>query len=316
MPTTCKIWLRNDTKVYNCGEKVEGTVELTVTETKRMNAIRLIIAGVATVDWDQFRGAKKTLRFKGSEACFDSEIDLLGANGEEVDVQAGTTSYSFDCYLPDSLPPSFEGEYGRIQYIITVVLQRSGRVDKTFTIEFTVRRGLDLNAEPSSIRRPARIESSNTFRCWPCRSGPLVVALQVPATGFVAGQRIPVVLEVSNRSGCKIHLIQLKLVMVVAYTSDTPRVKVKTNRQDVTGAELDQVDDPDVVRYEESILVPQTPVTSTDDSCKIIQIVYELEAELEVGALHQVMKLAIPIVIGTVPLDSDRRESTIMEIES
>lgn len=37
MPTTCKIWLTNDTKVYNCGEKVEGTVELTVTETKRMN---------------------------------------------------------------------------------------------------------------------------------------------------------------------------------------------------------------------------------------------------------------------------------------
>ncbi|XP_019535829.1 arrestin domain-containing protein 3 [Aedes albopictus] len=316
MPTTCKIWLTNDTKVYNCGEKVEGTVELTVTETKRMNAIRLIIAGVATVDWDQFRGAKKTLRFKGSEACFDSEIDLLGANGEEVDVQAGTSTYSFDCYLPDSLPPSFEGEHGRIQYIITVVLQRSGRVDKTFTIEFTVRRGLDLNAEPSAVRRPARVESSNTFRCWPCRSGPLLVEMQVPATGFVPGQRIPVVLEVSNRSGCKIHLIQLKLVMVVAYTSDTPRVKVKTYRQDVTGAELDQIDDPDVVRYEESILVPQTPVTSSSDSCKIIQIVYELEAELEVGALHQVTKLAIPIVIGTVPLDTDRRESTIMEIES
>lgn len=189
-------------------------------------------------------------------------------------------------------------------------------MDKTFTIEFTVRRGLDLNAEPSAIRRPARVESTNTFRCWPCRSGPLLVEMQVAATGFVPGQRIPVVLEVSNRSGCKIHMIQLKLVMIVTYTSDTPRVKVKTHRQDVTGAELDQIDDPDVVRYEESILVPQTPVTSTSDSCKIIQIVYELEAELEVGALHQVTKLAIPIVIGTVPLDTDRRESTIMEIES
>lgn len=37
MPTSCKIWLRNDTnKVYFCGEKLEGNVELTVTEAKRM----------------------------------------------------------------------------------------------------------------------------------------------------------------------------------------------------------------------------------------------------------------------------------------
>lgn len=233
-----------------------------------------------------------------------------------MDVPAGTTSYSFDCFLPDSLPATFEGKYGRIQYIITVILQRAGKVDKTFTIDFIVLRNLDLNAEPSSIRRPARTETSQTFRFWPCRSGPLLVEMQTPATGYVAGQKIPVVLEVSNRSGCKIHLIQLKLVMVVSYTSDNPRVKVKTVREDVVGSELDQIEDPDVVRYEETLLVPPTPVTSASDSCKIIQVVYELEAELEVGAWHQTMKLNIPIVIGTIPLDSDRRESTIMEQES
>ncbi|XP_055641029.1 arrestin domain-containing protein 2-like isoform X2 [Toxorhynchites rutilus septentrionalis] len=280
--------------------------------------IKLIIAGVAHVKWLQYRGPNRySTTFKGSEACLHSEIDLLRADGDTVDVPAGKHTYSFDCFLPQSLPATFEGKHGRIQYIITVILQRSWKADKIFTIEFIVLRRVDLNAEPPSIRGPARAEISKSFRCWPCRTGPLLITLQTSATGYVPGQRIPVVLEINNGSGSKIQVIHLKLVMVVSYTSDTPRGKTKIDREDVVHAELDQIDDPDEVKYEESLLIPQLPATSGGDSCcKKIKIEYELEAELEVGAVHQMLKLNIPVFIGTIPLNSDRRESTIMELET
>ncbi|EDS30995.1 arrestin domain-containing protein 4 [Culex quinquefasciatus] len=320
MPTTCKFRLRNDTnKLYYCGEKLEGSVDLTFSDAKKVNGIKLIIAGVVHVKWLQYRGPNRySTTFKGSEACLHSEIDLLRAVGDSTaDVPAGKHTYSFDCFLPESLPATFEGKHGRIQYIITVILQRSWKADKIFTIEFIVLRNVDLNTQPPSIRGPARTEITRSFRCWPCRTGPLVVALQTSATGYVPGQRIPVLLEINNGSSSKIQVIHLKLVMVVSYSSDTPRAKIKIDREDVVRAELDQIDDPDEVKYEESLLIPHLPATSCSDCCsKKIRIEYELEAELEVGAVHQIMKLTIPVLIGTVPLNCDRRESTIMELET
>ncbi|XP_055550757.1 arrestin domain-containing protein 17-like [Wyeomyia smithii] len=319
MPTTCKFRLRNDTsKVYYCGEKLDGSVELTFSEIKKVNGIKLIIAGVAHVKWIQHRGPNRySTTFKGSEACLHSEIDLLRADGDSMDVPAGKHTYSFDCFLPESLPATFAGKHGRIQYIITVILQRSWKADKIFTIEFIVLRNVDLSAEPPSIRGPARIEISKAFRCWPCRTGPLTVTLQTSATGYVPGQRITLVLEINNGSNSKIQSINLKLVMVVSYTSDTPRLKLKVDREDVVRVELDPSNDNDEIKYEENLTVPQLPATSGSNSCcKKIKIEYELEAELEVGAVHQVLKLNIPVVIGTIPLNSDRRESTIMELET
>ncbi|XP_055610922.1 arrestin domain-containing protein 3-like [Uranotaenia lowii] len=320
MPTTCKFRLRNDAnKVYYCGEKLDGSVDLTFTETKKVNGIKLIIAGVAHIKWLQYRGPNRySTTFKGSEACLHSEIDLLRAEGETTDVPAGKHTYSFDCFLPETLPTTFEGKHGRIQYILTVILQRSWKADKIFTIEFIVLRNVDLNLEPTSIRGPARAEISKSFRCWPCRTGPLLVTLQAPVTGYVAGQRIAVMLEIHNESSSKIQVVHLKLVMVVSYTSDTPRAKIKSDREDVVNIEVEQFEDlGDGCKYEENLLIPELPATTPSDSCcKKIKIDYELEAELEVGAVHQVMKLTIPITIGTVPLNCDRRESTIVELET
>lgn len=65
-----------------------------------------------------------------------------------MEIERGEHIYNFEFTLPAGLPSSFEGEFGHIRYIATVVLDIPRWPNDVFQQPFTVIKPLDLNDDP------------------------------------------------------------------------------------------------------------------------------------------------------------------------
>lgn len=64
---------------------------------------------------------------------------------------SGEHIFPFDCKLPLELPSSFQGQFGRVQYLAKAVIERAGWKSNVICKRaFTVLSGLDLNFIPES----------------------------------------------------------------------------------------------------------------------------------------------------------------------
>lgn len=78
---------------------------------------------------------------------------VYGAKDSPEDIiNPGTYTYDFSCLLELTLPPTFKGSFGNIKYILITTVHRSRKTDDIFKNEFTIKRDLDLNLEPSDLK--------------------------------------------------------------------------------------------------------------------------------------------------------------------
>ena len=87
-----------------------------------------------------------------NDSIFAFCISVLDANNE-MQIGAGNHEYPFQFQLPENIPSSFVGEYGRIVYSIKAVVDRPWRFDHETVAFFTVDGIYDLNMEPSALVR-------------------------------------------------------------------------------------------------------------------------------------------------------------------
>lgn len=71
-------------------------------------------------------------------------------SGDEVEIPAGSHTYNFSAKLPDSLPSSFESQFGYVRYTVKAILNRPWKFDQECKAAFTVVSPLDLNKVPES----------------------------------------------------------------------------------------------------------------------------------------------------------------------
>ena len=106
---------------------------------------------------------------------------------------AGPLQVPFDLTLPDPLPASFEGEFGRVRYKIIVRVKRLNR-SSDFKCErpFVVRGVKDLNDWPfASVRVPfTAVPSVATKKCLICWS----IAVAILVINFTSGGSIRTVI--------------------------------------------------------------------------------------------------------------------------
>lgn len=62
-----------------------------------------------------------------------------------MELEAGSYCYDFEFHLQPTLPSSFVGEYGSIEYKMKVTVDRPWKFDQEKNHNFTVIRPLDLN---------------------------------------------------------------------------------------------------------------------------------------------------------------------------
>lgn len=81
---------------------------------------------------------------------------------------------------------------------------------------FTVISPVDLNQNPR-VKEPFKLNLEKSFCCFCCRSGPLSLVVQLPVTGYVSGQTIPILAECDNASNVKVNAVKFILRKVVSF---------------------------------------------------------------------------------------------------
>lgn len=216
---------------------------------------------------------------------------------DAIEIPAGTHEYKFSCQIPSNAATSFEGEHGKVRYTVRAVLDRPWKFDQACTIAFTVLQPLDLNHESEKIGQPMKLERSKSFWFWPCISGPMHFSIELPVSGYVSGQKIPITVNLNNASNIPIRAIRSKLVRKVCFISQTPtrkaRNEAKTVAKMVTTVTRDKSD-----QYTQDLVIPATAPTG---KCSIISVEYELKVKVKLGGFRSDQEITIPITIGTVP---------------
>ncbi|XP_033219945.1 arrestin domain-containing protein 17-like [Belonocnema kinseyi] len=301
----------NTEKVYCSGKTVTGRVVLNHDGPINANGIKIKCKGEAQVYFtDRSAGIRR--KFSSDETYLQEEVYIYGNCSEEKMVPSG--SYPFSIALPEKLPCSFEGLYGRVRYsIIATFVITSELKFSTNPIPFTIVSTVDLNSD-SLAPLPISESMSKTFMG---QSEPLTVAVSLPVRGFVPGQTIPVKIDVQNDSSLDVRKLRIIFKKVVTYHATE-----KSRKHKEVIVEIQQPVSKNTELYEVGVDVPSVPPTGMT-GCKIINVMYTLKVEAFADinewyykVFHKNLKIRMPIVIGTIPLKNyENPENTDFDIK-
>ncbi|XP_033323417.1 arrestin domain-containing protein 4 isoform X5 [Megalopta genalis] len=245
-------------QVYYSGQRVSGHVLLNVSEPVIVLGIRLKYKGEAQVYFtDRSAGIRR--KFSAFENYLHVETYLaggkyggpvrsgiatrslgVGTNGfsSRVDGKEKSTItggvYPFSLTLPENLPCSFEGRYGRVRYSIRALLDVTTIYRfSTNIIPFTVAPILDLNRDPLAVL-PLHIQQSKVYLG---QTEPISISMSLPVHGYVPGQTIPIMIVLTNPTAIVIRKIRVVFKKVEAcvdvsewyYRMFQKNLKLRTN---------------------------------------------------------------------------------------
>lgn len=240
--------------------------------------------------------------YRAGEKYFTENFLLLGdSEGTPVELNAGEHKFDVSYALSSHLPTSFKCQYGKIKYKIQITIDRPWKLDSKHDFPFTVIRPLDLNAQENALRVPLKEEFLKNFKM-DFTSDPLYVSASIPFSGYVPGQTITVMINVNNQSKTHVKEVKVSLKKIVLLNSEKPKKKTKM----LVLSEAKGCTDPIGVQtkqyFEMKIIVPSLPPMISN--CDAIKVFYELRVKAVTSGLSSNPKLKIPVMIGTVPLET------------
>ncbi|EYB91709.1 hypothetical protein Y032_0203g1849 [Ancylostoma ceylanicum] len=215
---------------------------------------------------------------------------------------ADSYQYPFSFKLPQELPPSFEGSYGYVRYMVKIELDRPWyRINKRDSKVFTVVPMFDLNTISQAIL-PAKELKVKKLGIILFRHGEVTVECETARGGFVPGEMIVVSTRIINDSSKDIVKAQLKLIEI---STDRQAGQPSSATAEIgdRGAEEVHIAKRSKGNVELYLQVPST--VPSFDYCPIIKVEYVVEVKFEsTGSLNSNIDASIPVVIGTVPVRS------------
>lgn len=218
--------------------------------------------------------------------------------GPSFTLLSGTTTYEFCFNLKTDLPSSFSGGCGKIKYKLEFIVDKPWKFDEKQTVALSIIQRLNLNYAFGTLQP---FENQLTRNIGYIGSGPISLHCFIPKAGYVAGERIPVQVIVSNNSRIHVDKVKFALNKVVDYHSMTPGVAIKREIQRLLKKEAGGVAKKTEQRYEHVIDVPVTTPSQDSRISRLIYITYELRVEVKLGGLYKNLVITIPLTVGTIP---------------
>lgn len=147
------------------------------------------------------------------------------------------------------------------------------------------------------------MDASKTYCCWIFATKPLHLSASIPQSGYVPGQQVNVSVEVRNDSRFDIIDVVVSLLKIVKYNSQIP--KLKTKEEIITELDIKY----GIIRKEsrkvfnQQLTIPPVP-PSNSSYCRLLNVSYEVEVRCNVVKYSADPFIRLPIIIGTVPLNS------------
>ncbi|KAG5676255.1 hypothetical protein PVAND_006103 [Polypedilum vanderplanki] len=288
--------------IYFPGHLLKGYVELNLDHSKKLRGCYLIVHGHARAHWKEHHSSGKsshTVSYEGLEIYINTKIYLFGNSGAEaIEIGAGIHRFNFSCELPYQLPYSMHTSHGEIMYFVKAVLDIPWAFDKECQIPFLIVRYEDLNLYPR-LRLPLDVDKLTTFFL---DSEPLKTTISLPYTGFAIGQKIPIKIKYLNQGTVSVKETEIKLKRLISFTSQTPHVKVKTEKQMMSKVVTGGVESKSSIEHDCYLEIPKIALNSNGLYCRVVRVEYFLKIEAHVGMFHNNVKIVVPITIGSSPI--------------
>ncbi|KAK3780535.1 hypothetical protein RRG08_032010 [Elysia crispata] len=303
------ICFANPAGVFYAGTMVEGHVTIELNEPMKMRGVQLNFEGKANVNWTEYEyeGTGNNRRqvsrhYYSSEKYFDQNVLLLGPSqgSSTTELPQGRHTFPFKLQLPPGLASSFEGEHGHVRYVASCKIDKPWKFDHKTKRPFTVMTVLDLNSHPSYSQR---LQSSNEKRlcCLCCKSGPIIASFHLDRMGYVPGEAIRLSAEIINGSSRRMDKSYVELIMITTYRAST-KTRTRTKRIAALMRPAIPGHSEDVWSGEELVIPPLPP--SFLEGCRIIDIRYIVQLNVDPSGPGLDLEVPLEIVIGTIPLMS------------
>merc|ERR1711892_833985 len=301
--------LDNQAGVYFGRDVVTGRLSMKLEDVKKARGVHVTIKGDSKV-W-----CAKSHR--SSESYVNERVFVLGGKGEskyfffylpgldgttELEISAGDYEYPFQFQLPDNIPSSFVHRHGKIVYSVTAAVDRPWKFDHETVAFFTVVGVYDLNMDPKALK-PQSVSDDKRFCCLFCKSGPVFATVQLDRTGYVPGETIFLQATADNKSNMVMEYTSVTLVQITTFLSSTRTVETKT-RDEVLVVGKEKIEPGESDSWHDTALkIPLLPPSDLPQ-CTNIKIDYVLEFRVLPSACAFDLCVEVPIVIGTIPLQS------------
>lgn len=290
---------------------MSGTLFLTLNEAKDYKSIEVELHGGAHVHWTETRtvstgqttvtytvpyDAKETY-VEQTNVVWNSEESPSGAIGP------GTYSYRFEFTLPPNVLPSFEGQYGKIEYVLCGHIKTGHLLQRDQKTEEQIRVNIIRDVNLPEFAVSAHQTAQKQVGCC-CFASSLEHTADVPRTGFSIGSNVPVTVNVVNGTSRRIRMRASIKKVVVYYAKGNSRRERK---------KLVSVVSPDIAPHSQhSWSMADFVVPSTEPSfegCAIIKMQYIVKVTAMIPWARN-SSVSIPITIGNVPLNDSMVHET------
>lgn len=301
-----EIILDNKEGIFNPGDSVSGHVLVILKEQMKLRTIRLELLGEMKVGFWQQHGSGKNsvaIHYTSQETYVKSEETLWTPQISEF-LPAGSHQFTFELRIPSDCPTSLESKRGKIRYGLKVVLDRPWKFDHLSELIFTVINPINLN-DNLLATVPVVKSAKKTLML---SSGDLKVDVKLLKVGFVAGERIPVHIEITNGTTRDVKGVVVKLLRNASYTGyfikqhgSFTQVKTKTITKLKKNEEIPAGKSCTFVN--EFLNIPV--VCPSIQNCKHLQLSYVVLVEILPSGPSFTLDVEIPIIVGTVPIRSN-----------
>jgi hypothetical protein len=286
---------------YYPGSTITGSLLLDVDEPKSFNQILIQFSGRSYVHWTESRTEGSgdnqrtvTYTYSSTEPYVDLVAPLWNSQqSPDGKLPPGQYNWPFSFNLPPTAPSSFEGSVGNIRYslvgkIVTGLLKFNHVVELRIPVQQLVK------ITDPRLLQPVRQEVQKRICCLCCASGPIVMTVAVPKTGFCIGEPFQLHTSLENGSSRRLTINATITQRVVYYAQGHTRLGGKA----LLNIASDEIEPRDTRNWDPTITIPTEGVdTIHETSCRNIKVTYTLNVVCRIPRAFN-LSLAFPIQLG------------------
>ena len=302
MPPNLRIGLVQTTpnQPYYPGSTITGSLLLDVDEPKSYNQILIHFSGRSYVHWTETHSTgtgehrrTETRHYTSSEAYVDVASPLWSKQqSPDGKLAPGQYSWPFSFNIPPTAPSSFEGSVGHIRYsLVGKIVTGLFKFDHNVELRVPVQQLVKIS-DPRLLQ-PVRQEVQKTVCCLCCASGPIVLTVALPKTGFLIGESLQLQASLENGSNRRLTML-VNIAQHIVYRAQGHRHGGGNTFVSVGSDEIE----PQASRnWDPTIQVPNDVTIIHETSCSNIAISYSLSVICRIPrALN--LTVVVPLQLG------------------
>ncbi|XP_066131176.1 arrestin domain-containing protein 5 [Saccopteryx bilineata] len=295
--------------VYLAGSCIKGQVVLTLNSTLVDPIVKVELVGRGYVEWNEETGASRDY---SRDVICNNKADYVHKTRtfpvKDNWLSAGSHTFDFHFNLPPRLPSTFTSKIGHVFYFVQASCMGREHILAKKRIYLLVQGTSDFHRE-NPLQNPLFVETEKkvSYNC--CRQGTIRLQVQMDKNTFMPGERVIVTAEINNQTNKCIKNVIFALYTHVQYEGFTPMAE---RRSRVASSELlRQEANTQIIPFNTTKIVsifnlPEVLSVSSDMwDGEIMSTQYELVSTVHLPWSLTSMKVKVPIIITSAPLDSD-----------